>query len=76
MEEREGGSKAQKLLLSVADVAHHLGVCRQTVYNYSWFGHFQVGFEKSAQSWSYSFGDKSKSAKRCCCNSDRGVTWR
>ncbi len=37
MEEREGGSKAQKLLLSVADVAHHLGVCRQTVYNYIYF---------------------------------------
>ncbi len=37
MEEREGGSKAQKLLLSVADVAYHLGVCRQTVYNYIYF---------------------------------------
>jgi hypothetical protein len=42
----------------------------------SWFGHFQVGFEKSAQSWSYSCGDKFKSAKRCCCNSESGVIWR
>jgi hypothetical protein len=44
--------------------------------NNSWFGHFQVGFENSAQSWSNSSGDKSKSAKRCCCTSDSGVTWR
>ena len=27
-------SSTQKTLLSVADVAAHLGVCRQTVYNY------------------------------------------
>ncbi len=33
MEKREDVS-AKKLLLSVADVAIHLGVCRQTVYNY------------------------------------------
>ena len=30
-------SKAQPLLLSVADVAIMLGVCRQTVYNYMYF---------------------------------------
>ncbi len=45
-------------------------------HHYSWFGHFQVGCGNSVQSWSYSCGDKSKSAKRCFCNSDRGVTWR
>ena len=30
---------AKKLLLSVADVAAHLGVCRQTVYNYIYYEH-------------------------------------
>ncbi|GLV57517.1 hypothetical protein KDH_43530 [Dictyobacter sp. S3.2.2.5] len=29
-----GVAPTQKFLLSVADVAVHLGVCRQTVYNY------------------------------------------
>jgi excisionase family DNA binding protein len=34
IEKQEDISSTQKLLLSVADVAAHLGVCRQTVYNY------------------------------------------
>lgn len=38
MAEKQGGvATTQKLLLSVADVAAHLGVCRQTVYNYIYF---------------------------------------
>ncbi len=32
--EKLAGVATKKLLLSVADVAVHLGVCRQTVYNY------------------------------------------
>ncbi len=35
--EKRGGVSSQKFLLSVADVAVHLGVCRQTVYNYIYF---------------------------------------
>lgn len=31
-------SSAQPLLLSVAEVAVHLGVCRQTVYNLIYYG--------------------------------------
>ena len=31
---QENHPSTQKFLLSVADVAAHLGVCRQTVYNY------------------------------------------
>jgi excisionase family DNA binding protein len=34
MEKQGSDLSAQKFLLSVADVAIHLGVCRQTVYNY------------------------------------------
>ena len=34
MARRKKVSTAQPLLLSVADVAVQLGVCRQTVYNY------------------------------------------
>ena len=34
MARRKKASTAQPLLLSVADVAIMLGVCRQTVYNY------------------------------------------
>ncbi len=34
MARRKKASTAQKLLLSVADVAVMLGVCRSTVYNY------------------------------------------
>jgi len=34
MARRKKASDAQKLLLSVADVAIMLGVCRATVYNY------------------------------------------
>ncbi len=37
MEKREDVSSTRKLLLSVVDVAEHLGVCRQTVYNYIYF---------------------------------------
>jgi excisionase family DNA binding protein len=37
MEKRGDDSPTQKLLLSVADVATHLGVSRQTVYNYIYF---------------------------------------
>ena len=37
MKKRDGVVPAQKLLLSVTDVALHLGVCRQTVYNYIYF---------------------------------------
>ena len=37
MEKQEGVSSTKKLLLSVADVAAHLGVSRQTVYNYIYF---------------------------------------
>lgn len=34
MQIQENDPFTQKFLLSVADVAAHLGVCRQTVYNY------------------------------------------
>ena len=34
MQLRESDSSTQKTVLSVADVAAYLGVCRQTVYNY------------------------------------------
>jgi excisionase family DNA binding protein len=35
---KQGGvAPTQKLFLSVADVAIHLGVCRQTVYNYIYY---------------------------------------
>jgi excisionase family DNA binding protein len=37
MEKQEDASSTKKLLLSVADVAIHLGVSRQTVYNYIYF---------------------------------------
>jgi excisionase family DNA binding protein len=37
MKKRDDVTSAQKLVLSVADVALHLGVCRQTVYNYIYF---------------------------------------
>jgi excisionase family DNA binding protein len=37
MKKRGDVTSAQKLVLSVADVALHLGVCRQTVYNYIYF---------------------------------------
>ena len=37
MEKLKGVAPAQKLVLSVTDVALHLGVCRQTVYNYIYF---------------------------------------
>jgi len=35
--EKQEAAPVKKLLLSVADVAAHLGVCRQTVYNYIYF---------------------------------------
>ena len=35
--EKRGGVSSQKTVLSVADVAAHLGVCRQTIYNYIYF---------------------------------------
>ena len=57
------------------NISIYTELCEQA-RNDSWFGHFQVGCGNSVQSWSYSCGDKSKSAKRCFCNSDRGVTWR
>ncbi len=34
---QENDPSMQKFLLSVADVAAHLGVCRQTVYNYIYY---------------------------------------
>lgn len=34
---KQGEAYTQKLVLSVADAAIHLGVCRQTVYNYIYF---------------------------------------
>ena len=34
MRVQENDPSTQKFLLSVADVAAHLGVCRQTVYSY------------------------------------------
>jgi predicted transcriptional regulator len=35
---KQGGvAPSQKMILSIADVALHLGVCRQTVYNYIYF---------------------------------------
>jgi excisionase family DNA binding protein len=37
MDKKEGDLKAQKFLLSVSEVANHLGVCRQTVYNYIYY---------------------------------------
>lgn len=37
MARRKKISTAQPLLLSVADVAIQLGVCRQTVYNYIYY---------------------------------------
>jgi excisionase family DNA binding protein len=37
MARRKKVSTAQPLLLSVADVAIQLGVCRQTIYNYIYY---------------------------------------
>ncbi|GCF09326.1 helix-turn-helix domain-containing protein [Dictyobacter arantiisoli] len=37
MDKLGGVAPTQKFVLSVADVAEHLGVCRQTVYNYIYF---------------------------------------
>ena len=37
MEIQENDPSTRKFLLSVADVAAQLGVCRQTVYNYIYY---------------------------------------
>ena len=37
MEKQGGVATTKKLLMSVADVAVYLGVCRQTVYNYIYY---------------------------------------
>jgi len=45
----------------------------KALINSSWFGHFQVGFGNSVQSWSYRSDEKPNRDKMRCCKADKGV---